>query len=269
MALFNNSWLQIYGISSVYFFNSEVYKIDWGLPKRNYRTTKRNEGVYISGTGNYGGRVISFTKPFFTSSPSTGFEFDTIFNEEREKFLDYIDVPIDQKIWLYRIVERFNPYERKKEERIEKIRVFPSPAGGEKPEDIEFSEVGFKLYTESPFFEERKYTKKTFTITEVPQQIKIEDDTRETYPIITFIPDLSFNTFEIINYYGKGFISTRQFEAGQKIEINFETGLVKIGNVIMDNFFTEGTLFTLKKSNTLDVYAGKGTLEIKYKRTGL
>lgn len=267
MALVNNSWLEIDGQYSYFPFNSEVYKIDWGLPKRNYQTTKTSEGVYISGTGNYGGRVISFTKPFFTSSRFV--EFETIFNEEREKFLDLIDVSIDQKMWLYRIVEKYNTIERKIEERIEKIRAFPSPAGGEKPEDITFSEVGFKLYTESPYFEERKYTKKTFTITEVPQTISIDDETKETYPIITFIPDLSFNRFEIITYYGKGFISNRSFEAGKKIEINFETGLVKVGDVIMDNFFSEGTLFTLKKSNTLDVYAGPGQLEIKYKRTGL
>lgn len=209
--------------------------IDMGLPKVkiDIQSVAGVTGGVMVGIPEVNNREFSFDFIF------KGNDTISALNSERTRNIN--------KWFLY---DKENPlylyYHIKDDIKTYKIEVIPS-INKESYSNIRFSKnISVSLTSEKSYFENIVETINTTTTTTEKTTVQIDNTGIETPFVLELTPVLALKYIEVKNDYNYGFMSYFSFPANQIIKI-FEDGSANIGNILVNNMFTSGTIFNLKK----------------------
>ena len=96
--------------------------------------------------------------------------------------------------------------------------------------------------------------------------VTLDNNGEETVFTVLFEPEASYSLFSMISTYNKGFYAARSF-AAVPLSVDMESGIITLGEITVEQFFTRGNFFTLHKgTNQIDIFATTGTMTITYRK---
>lgn len=247
------AYYYLYDGTSTYELDEKVWKLDLGMPKRNWKIDKNagGHGGILRGQGFYEDRTISIELRF----RGTG---ATAIDSVRNTFLIWINKAHWQSLYFY--IKHANGTT------ITRTQCFPSPNGGESYKTLRASDaLEFSFYCPNPFFSNVSADTGTLAITSGTEQTQsVTNDGNIDCPIkCKFTPTSAETFFQVKLAEDYGFTLTGNFQSGVQLVYDTANGSLTIGgvDVSVSQYLTAGSVFNiLSGANTLYITcSGAGT----------
>jgi hypothetical protein len=240
-------------LSTTYDFDDNVFTIDLGMPKRNWKIDNNagSHGGILRNQGLYEHRVINVELKFKGTGATT-------FAATRNNFLKWINKAHYQPLYFYVLHADGSTTTR--------TQCYPSPASSEKYKYIKVSEnVNFDFFCPNPFFENVSSDTGTLAITGATEQTQaVTNDGNIDCPVrCKFTPTAAQTFFQVKLAEDYGFRLEGNFSSGVQVVYDTSDGSMTIGGVevLASQYLTSGSVFNIVPgSNNLYVTcSGAGT----------
>lgn len=242
------AYYRLYDGSTYYNFDSNMEKIDLGIPGRKYRVMEYAgaAGGKLKGQGQYKYRKIRVTKKLHNISGNTTWD------STRDSLFAWINKANWETLYFDLTKNDGSTQLR--------TRVYPDVSGNEAYSFVKVSDtMTFDFYAPNPYFKNISSSTGTESVTDSSEHsFSVTNNGNAECPvIIKYTPTADQTSFqcEIANNFGIK-VEKASFLAGEEITINTGTGAMTIAGstVGIELYWTAGGLFFLRPgSNTLYV----------------